>query len=142
MIECTQMEDAEYACVCIGSSAGTGKAAVAKLREKGIKAGLVKIRVFRPFPASDLAEALSGLKAVAVMDKSEGFSACGGPVFAETCSALYAEKERPLMINYVYGLGGRDVTIGTFEEIFEALKQAAETGETGEVYRHIGVREE
>ena len=142
MIECTQMEDAEYACVCIGSSVGTGKAAVAKLREQGIKAGLVKIRVFRPFPASDLAEALSGLKAVAIMDKSEGFSACGGPVFAETCSALYAEKERPLMINYVYGLGGRDVTIGTFEEIFEALKQAAETGETGEVYRHIGVREE
>ena len=89
----------------------------------------------------ELAEALSKVKAVAVMDKCESFSACGGPVFAETRSALYDLPQRPLAVNYVYGLGGRDVTVNTFEEIFKALEQMAESGQVGEVYRHIGVRD-
>ena len=142
MIEKYMMDDAEIAVVVIGSSAGTGKATVNMLRDKGIKAGLVKIRVFRPFPKEELASALSGVKAVAAMDKSEGMSGCGGPVFAETRSALYDSPERPLMINYVYGLGGRDVTIETFTDIFSELEKIAESGETGETYRHIGVRED
>lgn len=141
MIEKYMMDDAELAVVVIGSSAGTGKATVQMLRDKGIKAGLIKIRVFRPFPKEELAEALSGVKAVAAMDKSEGMSGCGGPVFAETRSALYDSDSRPLMIDYVYGLGGRDVTIQTFETIFGELEKIAETGETGDIYRHIGVRE-
>lgn len=139
--EAYRMEDAELAAVVIGSSAGTGKDAVDQLREKGIKAGLIKLRVFRPFPMEELAEALSGAKAVAVMDKCESFSACGGPLFAETRAALYDLPNRPKAVNYVYGLGGRDVTISTFEEIYSALSAIAETGETGEVYRHIGVRD-
>lgn len=142
MIEKYMMDDAELAVVVIGSSAGTGKATVNMLREKGVKAGLVKIRVFRPFPAKELAEALNGVKAVAAMDKSEGMSGCGGPVFAETRSALYDSPERPLMVDYVYGLGGRDVTIKTFSDIFDDLKEIAESGNTGDTYRHIGVREE
>lgn len=141
MVEKFMMDDAELAVVVIGSSAGTGKAAVQMLRSQGVKAGLIKIRVFRPFPKEELAEALSGVKAVAAMDKSEGMSGCGGPVFAETRSALYDSESRPLMIDYVYGLGGRDVTVQTFEEIFEELGKIAETGEPGEIYRHIGVRE-
>ena len=141
MVEKFMMDDAELAVVVIGSSAGTGKAAVQMLRSQGVKAGLIKIRVFRPFPKEELAEALSGVKAVATMDKSEGMSGCGGPVFAETRSALYDSDSRPLMIDYVYGLGGRDVTVQTFEEIFEELGKIAETGDTGETYRHIGVRE-
>ena len=140
MIEKFMMDDAELAVVVIGSSAGTGKAAVMALRDQGIKAGLVKIRVFRPFPKKELVEALSGVKAVAAMDRSEGMSGCGGPVFAETRSALYDAADRPLMVDYVYGLGGRDVTVQTFEEIFGTLSDIAETGDTGEVYRHIGVR--
>ena len=88
LFESYRMEDAEYATVIMGSSAGTAKAAVDELREAGIKAGLVKIRVFRPFPGEELAEALKGCRAVAVMDKSEGFSGCGGPLFAETAGAL------------------------------------------------------
>ena len=83
----------------------------------------------------------SKVKAVAVMDKCESFSACGGPVFAETRSALYDLPERPMAVNYVYGLGGRDVTIETFETIYDALDQMATSGQTGEVYRHIGVRD-
>lgn len=136
-----RLEDAEMAVVVIGSSAGTGKAAVDKLRKAGVKAGLLKIRVFRPFPMKEVAAALAGVKAVAVMDKSEGFSACGGPLFAETRSALYDLPERPKAINYVYGLGGRDVTIGTYETIFGQMSEILRTGETGEIYRHIGQRE-
>lgn len=136
-----RMDDAEAAVVVIGSSAGTGKDAVDALREEGKKVGLIKLRVFRPFPMEELAVALSKVKAVAVMDKSEGFSASGGPVFAETRSALYDADERPMMVNYVYGLGGRDVTVNTFGEIYSELFKMIETGKTGEVYRHIGVRD-
>jgi pyruvate ferredoxin oxidoreductase alpha subunit len=135
------MEDAETAVVVIGSSAGTGKAAVDQLREEGKKVGLIKVRVFRPFPMKEIARALSHVKAVAVMDKSEGFSACGGPLFAEVRSALYDLENRPKAINYVYGLGGRDVTVETFEEIYGALDEILVSGEIGETYRHIGVRE-
>ena len=136
-----RLEDAEMAVVVIGSSAGTGKDAVDQLRAAGIKAGLLKIRVVRPFPMKAVAAALSGVKAVAVMDKAEGFSACGGPLFAEGRSALYDLEDRPKCINYVYGLGGRDVTVGTYETIFGELAEILRTGETGEVYRHIGQRE-
>lgn len=136
-----RLEDAEMAVVVIGSSAGTGKDAVDQLRAAGIKAGLLKIRVFRPFPMKEVAAALSGVKAVAVMDKAEGFSACGGPLFAEVRSALYDLEDRPKCINFVYGLGGRDVTVGTYETIFGELAEILRTGETGEVYRHIGQRE-
>lgn len=139
--ESYHMEDAETAVVVIGSSAGTGKAAVDRLRSRGKRAGLIKLRVFRPFPMEELAAALSGVKAVAVMDKCEGFSACGGPLFAETRSALYDLPERPMAVNYVYGLGGRDVTIATFEEIYGSLFAMAASGSTGPVYRHIGVRD-
>jgi len=135
-----RMEDAELALVLIGSSAGTAKAAVDVLRESGVKAGLIKIRVFRPFPAEELAAALSKTKAAAVMDKSEGFSADGGPLFAETRSALYGLRERPYLIDIVYGLGGRDLRIEDVEKVFGRLADIAETGETGAVYCHMGER--
>jgi len=140
LFEAYMMEDAELALVLIGSTAGTAKAAVDKLREEGIKAGLVKIRVFRPFPGEELARALAGTKAVAVMDKSEGFSANGGPVFAETRSALYDIKDRPYLINIVYGLGGRDVNTEDIEKVFGRLAAIAATGEIGPVYTHMGQR--
>ena len=136
-----RLEDAEMAVVVIGSSAGTGKDAVDQLRAAGVKAGLLKIRVFRPFPMAEVAAALSGVKAVAVMDKSEGFSACGGPLFAEVRSSLYDLADRPKCVNYVYGLGGRDVTVGTYETIFGELAEILRTGDVGQVYRHIGQRE-
>ncbi len=136
------MEDAEEALVLIGSTAGTAKAAVDQLRAQGKKVGLIKLRVFRPFPAEELAQALSHCKAVAVMDKSEGFSSCGGPIFAETRSALYDLKQRPKLINVVYGLGGRDVSTGDIAALYQRLEHIAETGEIGEVYTHMGVRGE
>ena len=137
-----RMEDAEEAIVLIGSTAGTAKAAVDELRAQGKKVGLIKVRVFRPFPAEELAQALSGCKAVAVMDKVEGFSACGGPLFAETRSALYDLEDRPKTVGIVYGLGGRDVSTTDIKDVFARLENIALTGEIGEVYTHMGVREE
>ena len=135
-----RMEDAELALVLMGSTAGTAKAAVDKLREEGVKAGLVKIRVFRPFPGEELARALAGTRAVAVMVKSEGFSANGGPLFAETRSALYDLKERAYLIDIVYGLGGRDVKVEDIEKVFGRLADIAVTGEIGPLYTHMGQR--
>ena len=135
-----KMEDAQVAMVIMGSSAGTAKAAVDELREKGVKAGLIKIRVFRPFPGAELAKALEGCRAVAVMDKSEGFSACGGPLFAETSGALINLDSRPKLIDVVFGLGGRDFTVKAALLVFERLGEIAEGGPVGEVYTHLGVR--
>ena len=135
-----RMEDAEAAIVLIGSTAGTAKAAVDELRAKGVKAGLIKLRVFRPFPGPELAQALSGVKAVAVMDKSEGFSSCGGPVFAETASACIDLKNIPRMIDVVYGLGGRDCRIEDIEKIYAHLFSIMESDEPYERYLHMGQR--
>lgn len=136
-----RMEDAEAALVLIGSTAGTAKACVEKLRQEGCKVGLVKLRVFRPFPGQELAQALSRCKAVAVLDKSEGFSGCGGPVFAETRSACYDLEQRPRLINIVYGLGGRDCAVEDIEAVYRRLLHIIATGETGEIYIHMGQRE-
>jgi len=135
-----RMKDAETALVLIGSTAGTAKAAINQLRTEGKKVGLIKIRVFRPFPMEELAAALSHVKVAAVMDKCEDFSACGGPLFAETRSALYDLECRPKLVNYVYGLGGRDVSTEHIRSIFDRLFTIAETGETGEIYTHMGQR--
>lgn len=141
LIEEYRMEDAEYALVIMGSCAGTARAAVDELREQGIKAGIVKVRVFRPFPGEEIANAIKGCKAVAVMDKSEGFSACGGPLFAETASACINLKERPYMIDVVFGLGGRDFTTDQAKRVFSRLEKIAATGEVGPVYSHMGQRD-
>lgn len=136
-----RMEDAEIALVLMGSSAGTAKAAVDELRQAGVKAGLVKIRVFRPFPGAELAAALGHCQTVAVLDKSEGFSGCGGPLFAETASACINLSQRPKMVDIVYGLGGRDFTVDQAKRVFARLEKIVKTGETGPVYSHMGQRD-
>ena len=136
-----RMEDAEIALVLMGSSAGTAKAAVDELRENDVKAGLIKVRVFRPFPGEELAQALKNCRAVAVLDKSEGFSANGGPLFAETASACINLDRRPKMVDIVYGLGGRDFTVDQAKRVFARLEKIVKTGETGPVYSHMGQRD-
>ena len=118
LFEAYRMEDAEIALVLIGSSAGTAKVTVDALRARGIPAGLVKIRVFRPFPAEELAQTLKNVKALAILDKAESFSAQGGPLFAEVRAALYDLEPRPRTVGYVYGLGGRDITPAHFASVF------------------------
>ena len=134
------MEDADVAIVLIGSTAGTARACVDKMRSEGYKVGMIKLRVFRPFPAEELAKVLSNMKAVAIMDKSEGFSANGGPIYADTCAACYDLEQRPKMINIVYGLGGRDVTVQDVEKVYKHLLQIQKSGVTGERYLHMGQR--
>lgn len=135
-----KMEDAERAIVVLNSSAGTAKYVCDQLRAKGEKVGVIKLRVFRPFPMEELAKALSHVKAVAVMDKADCFSDAGGPVFADVRNACYELEKRPQIINYIYGLGGRDVPLGDFEQVYAALDEVVKTGKTGEIYRYIGVR--
>ena len=135
-----QMEDAEVAVLLIGSSAGTAKAAVDQLRKAGVKAGLIKIRVFRPFPAEELAQALAHVKVLAILDKAESFSANGGPLFSEVRGALYDLEHRPRTVGYVYGLGGRDITPEHFKDIYARLTDIANGGELGPVYTHLGQR--
>jgi len=134
-----RMEDAELGILLMSSAAGTAKDAVDVLRELGLKVGLVKLRSFRPFPADELAEALGKLKALAIMDRSDGFSATAGPLNAEVRGALYGRADTKVT-GYIYGLGGRDMRESDFEEIYAELKALSE-GEKLPYCRYIGVRE-
>ena len=135
------MEDAERAVVIIGSAAGTTKDAIDALRAKGEKVGLIKIRLYRPFPAEEIAEALKNVKAVAIMDRAEGYSNHGGPLGADVMSAMFRARSQAHAVNYVYGLGGRDVRVEDMEGVFEDLKQIIADGDAGETYRYMGIRE-
>ena len=136
-----RLEDADFAMVIIGSAAGTAKDTVDLLRDKGIKAGILKIRLFRPFPAEEIAEALKNVKYLAIMDRCEDFNGNCGPLGAEVRSALYNKNYFPKTINYCYGLGGRDVTVDSLTSVFDDLRKIEETGEVGDVYRYLSVRE-
>lgn len=142
LFEAYRMDDAEIAIVVLGSTAGTAKVVINELRSKGIKAGMVKIRVFRPFPYKQIGEALKGVKAVAVLDRSDGLAGLGGPVFGEIRSALYDYDKRPITVDYVYGLGGRDITLEHIESVYRDLQTIAERGETpANLVNYLGVRE-
>lgn len=136
-----KLDDAETALVIVNSSAGTAKAVIDDLRSKGKKVGLLKIRVFRPFPGEEIANALKDVKAIAVMDKSEGFSSAGGPLFAEVRSVLYDSDKKPMAVNYIYGLGGRDVRAKHIESVYNDLFNIIKDNEAGETYRYLGIRE-
>ena len=137
-----KLDDAEIAIVCMNSTAGTTKAVVDRLREQGVKAGLLKIRMYRPFPAEEIAEVLSHLKAVAVLDKADSLNAAGGALFEDVTSAMYVNKKQVPMVNYVYGIGGRDTTEKQLESVYTDLSEIAKTGEIGEPYRYLGLRRE
>ena len=139
--EAYQMEDAEYAVVIIGSAAGTCKAAIDEIRNStGKKVGLIKIRVFRPFPEEEIAAALSKVKAVAIMDRSEMFAATSGPLGAEVRAAMYQARCNAETVNYFYGLGGRDITVSDFKTVYENLEKIADTKTVTGMYDYIGLR--
>ena len=135
-----KMEDAEIAVVCMNSTAGTAKTVVDDLRNQGIKAGLVKVRVFRPFPTEEIANALGNLKAVAIMDKADSLNGAGGALFEDVTSAMYVNKKQVPAVSYVYGIGGRDVTSNDIHEVYEYLQNVANTGEIDNPYRYVGLR--
>ncbi|NQT82780.1 pyruvate ferredoxin oxidoreductase [bacterium] len=129
-------KDAEYIMVCLGSAAGTAKAAVDELRAAGENVGLLKLRVFRPFPAEELVAALADAKRIAVMDRADGVNSIGGPVFSEIRAALYGRSSAKIS-NYIYGLGGRDIDIEMMKSVFQDMKD----GKYAEEAFYLGVRE-
>jgi pyruvate ferredoxin oxidoreductase alpha subunit len=126
VVEGWGMEDADYVIVALGSTAGNARHVARELREEGIKAGVLKIRVFRPFPFAEVADALKGAKAVAVLDRAESFGAEGGPVYLEVKSALYDLEKRPPIVNYIYGLGGADVKLELINQVYNDLTDLAD----------------
>ena len=140
-LESYRLEDAEYAVVAIGSVCGTGKDAVDAFREKGVKAGLLKIRVFRPFPAEEIGAALKHCKAIAIMDRAESYSAQGGPLGAEVTAALYRAKATAETVNIMYGLSGRDVRVEDMEQVYESLIKLAAGEISYPEYPYLGLRE-
>ena len=135
-----KLDDAEIAIVCMNSTAGTTKAVVDKLREQGVKAGLLKLRMFRPFPAEEIAEALPHLKAVAILDKADSLNGAGGALFEDVTSAMYVNKKSVPMVNYVYGIGGRDTTEKQLESVYSDLAEIVQSGNVGNPYRYLGLR--
>jgi len=139
--EAYRLDDAELAIVVMSSAAGTCKDAIDELREEGLKIGLLKPRVFRPFPYEKIAEALKDKLAVAVLDRSSCPGAFGAPLFTEIRSALYDYERRPKIINYIYGLGGRDIKIEHFKEVAQNLVRIATTGKIESYVGYLNLRE-
>ena len=137
-----KLDDAEIAVVCMNSTAGTTKAVVDKLRDQGVKAGLLKIRVYRPFPGEEVAKALSHLKAVAVLDKSDSLNAIGGALFEDVVSSMYVAKQNVPVVNYVYGIGGRDTTEKEIKSVYTDLAEIAKDRKVENPYRYLGLRSE
>ncbi len=138
LIEKYRMDDAEFAVICMGSTAGTAKAAVEELRAEGIKAGLVKVRVFRPFPAEEIAQAVKNVKSLAVLDRAESLSAQAGPLATEIKGALYDAGTAKPMDSYIYGLGGREIYIKNIVEVYKHL-MSSECG--SEKIKYLGLKE-
>lgn len=117
------VDDAEIVFVTMGSMTGTARETVRKLREKGEKVGLVKITVYRPFPKEEIVSLTKNAKVVAVVDRniSPGFA---GAIFTETVASYNNEKKRPKIIDFIMGLGGRDVKIENYEQVYNLAKAA------------------
>jgi len=141
LLEKYKTEDAEIVIICVGSTAGTVKTVVDELRNSGVKAGLLRIRTYRPFPVKELVEGLRKAKAVAVMDRSMSFGGNGGAVFHEVRHGLYDSASHPYIVNYIYGLGGRDTSPTQIRKIFEDLQKMLQTKQIGDPVRYVGLRE-
>lgn len=139
-VETYQSEDAEVIMLTMGSMGETAQMAIDALRAKGVKAGLVKLRMWRPFPFAEMKTAIQRAKKLIVTDRAISFGGPGGPVFSEIKSAMYAQARRPLMYNYIYGLGGRDVPVGDFIGMFEKVLADTEN-KAVDTYEFWGVRE-
>lgn len=136
-----KMDDAEFAIIVLGSTGGTTQTVVDTLRASGVKAGVIKIRLYRPFPAEEMVAAIKNCKAVAVLDRSPGYVDLGGPVFEDVQVALYQAGATLPLVNYIYGLGGRDILVDHIKSVYKDLADIAKTGKTGQVVRYLGKKE-
>jgi pyruvate ferredoxin oxidoreductase alpha subunit len=135
------MDDADVAIIVMSSTAGTARYAMNALRAQGVHAGLIKPRVFRPFPGKELCDALRNVKAVAVMDRSVSFGAeeNGGPLWLETLAAAHVHRLNIPIVDYVFGLGGREIKPSQIENVYRDLLAIAETGEFAQPVTYLGV---
>ncbi len=140
LFEPYRLEDADIAVVLLNSAAGTAKDVVDAFRDKGISVGLLKPRLFRPFPYEEVAEALSNAKVICVFDRADSFGGFG-PMYMEIASAMMASGSSPLMVNKIYGLGGRDFMPEDAEAVIKELTEILDTGKAGTLKEYIGVRE-
>ncbi len=140
LFETYRLDDAEIGMVILNSAAGTSKDTIDEFRNRGIKAGLLKPRLYRPFPYEEIGEALKHLKAVCVLDRADAFGGSYGPVFLDIATSLYPYKEKPILINKIYGLGGRDYLPEHAEHVLRELAELAKTGKVDTVKEYIGVR--
>ena len=134
-----RLDDAELAVIAIGSTAGTAREAVDEMRKNNVNAGSLKLRLFRPFPYEDIRNALKNVKVIAVMDRCDSFGAFGGPVFSEIRSALYKTSDVEI-VNYIYGLGGRDITTNHIKKVISDLNDISTTGKVKKYVQYLGVR--
>jgi len=134
------MEDAEVALIGLGSTMGTVRYVVDRMRRRGLKVGMVRMRVFRPFPTEELKELLKDVEVVGVLDKAMSFGAPGGPLYEELRTIFYDVDENPIIVNYIYGLGGRDTPPHLIEEAYEELLEVKRRGEAVEKLKFLGVR--
>lgn len=141
LFEKYRMKDAEYVMLLMGSAAGTAKQAVDELREKGKKVGVLKLRVFRPFPEKELSEALRGCKGVAIMDRCESYNGCSGPLGSEVTAGLYRNKVLIEAVNYIYGLAGRDFTVNEVKDVFAELEAVCAGEKEAVQHQYIGLRQ-
>jgi pyruvate ferredoxin oxidoreductase alpha subunit len=135
------LEDADIAAICVGSTAGTTKSVVDTLRSRGIKAGLLRLRTLRPLPKNDIIAALASTKAVAVMDRSNSFGGHGGPLFHEIRHVLYDIQPHPHVVNYIYGLGGRDMPPKDIQDIYVDLQKIQQNNVVDNYVNFVGVRD-
>lgn len=136
-----KVKDAKVAIVCMGSAAGTARAIADKMRKKGKKVGVVKIRLYRPFPSEEFAKATKHLKAIIVLDRACSSGGPAGPLCSDVKTALFDSKTRPKILNIIYGLGGRDITPTKIEDIFNHGLKIAKTGVVKDSVVFVGVRE-
>jgi len=141
LVEPYRLEDAEVAVVCVGSTSGTLKTIVDALRQDGVKAGLLRLRTFRPLPVEALRSALQNVKALAVMDKSMSFGGNGGAVYHEVRHVLYDAEAHPAVVNYIYGLGGRDSSPRELRRVYEDLLRILKSGRVEKQITYLGLRE-
>ncbi len=141
LIEKYRVDDAERVIILMGSSVGTAKDVVDDLRNKREKVGLIKIRVYRPFPYDEIRKALKNVKAAAVLDRAISFGTFGGPVYTDVRATLYGNGVSLPVINYIYGLGGRDIDKAQIKSAFDGLQEVVSSGKIRQELDFLGLRD-
>lgn len=141
VVEKYHLDDADVAIVTMSGAAGTTRVVVDSLRDEGLKVGLLRLRSYRPFPTAEVVAALQGVKAVAVLDRATSPGAVAAPIASDLCAAFYNATQRPAIVGYVFGLGGRDLSLDQVASVFERLNEIVKTGKVGPALTYLGLRD-